>query len=171
MSTPTMLIEIPAVQSDISPNMAQIYYITPGGGSGTDVKILVDRFALWAVSAVSDATTYYAGVHPPAYLYTTAGLNRIRVLAPGIIKRVFLDWNFVAGSNTPSSIWIRKNNATDYLLTNALNFSSSPLSLNITGLSIPLADGDYFEFKWTTPTWPTNPTNIYGWATTYLEKS
>lgn len=167
----TMKVEFPKYQVDVTPNVAEVYYIAPGGGSGSDIDVIVDRFALWANVSPADATTYYAGVYPPTSLYTTAALQRIRVLTPGIIKRVFLDWNFTTGSNTASSIWIRKNNTTDYLLSNALKFSASPLSLSITGLSIPLADGDYFEFKWTTASWVANPTAVYGWATTYLERS
>ena len=38
---------------------------------------------------------------------------------------------------------------------------SSSLKLTVSGLSIPVTANDLIEIKMLTPTWATNPTNVY----------
>lgn len=107
----------------------------------------------------ADTTTYYFG----SLVFTTAaGYNRLYFGYAGIVTQVFLNWvNYgTAGSNTPSSVYMRINDTTDYLLTSSLVTNTANIDFNCTGLSIPVAVGDFFEYKWTSPSWPTNPTQL-----------
>lgn len=67
------------------------------------------------------------------------------------------------GTAETSTLVLRKNNTTDYPIATGivLNGASRKVTGLTTGLAIPVAAGDYFEFKLTCPTWATNPTGMF----------
>ena len=54
----------------------------------------------------------------------------------------------------------RLNNTTDTTLSSAIVNNASYTVVSVTGLSTAVAVGDYYEIKWVTPTWATNPTGV-----------
>ena len=132
-------------------------------------EVLVGGFAY---TSPADSTTYYFGIWDSLALATFSDLRRIYVMQTGTITAVSLFFHVVAGgsvgSNETSTLWIRKNDTTDYTVTTTLDFSSVRYSAFVTGLSIPVTAGDYIVFKWTTPAWTTNPTNVTGYARALL---
>ena len=120
-------------------------------------------------NAPADATTYYFGPNFGLVFTTTAQRRKVFIPRSGLITRVDLFFNFIAGSNETSSIYLRLNDTTDFLLSNAVDLSGSSLAINATGLSIPVTDTDYFEIKWVTPTWATNPTSVNITAQIFVE--
>jgi hypothetical protein len=78
--------------------------------------------------------------------------------------------NSVVGSNEASSVYIRVNNTTDYLISAAVDNS---LGLNVVstvfGTPVSLNAGDYIEVKWVTPAWVTNPTTVFVIASAFFK--
>lgn len=113
----------------------------------------------------ADATTYYFGAFIVAPS-TTADVKRLYVRRAGTVTAaevVVLNNGGTQGSNETSTISLRLNNTTDTTLTSSfdVNDASGAVSFfNVTGLSVTVAAGDYFEIKWVTPTWTTNPTSV-----------
>lgn len=116
----------------------------------------------------TDSTTYYWG-SLAAIPTTTAARRRVYIPRAGTITRVDLFANFVAGSNESTSFYLRLNNTTDTTLTTTGDFSTAPLVVNVTGLSVAVAAGDYFEIKMVTPAWGTNPTALALSAQVWVE--
>ena len=54
----------------------------------------------------------------------------------------------------------RLNDTTDTTVSAAVTNTVLVSAFNGTGLSIAVTAGDYFEIKWVTPTWTTNPTSV-----------
>lgn len=112
------------------------------------------------VSSPADATTYYES----GIATQTSSANQARLYIPvsGMITAIYI--NVLAtgtvGTSETSSIWIRKNDTTDTLITSNLVSSSGTTAYNNTGLGISINVGDYISLKWTTPTWVTNPGSI-----------
>lgn len=94
---------------------------------------------------------------------TTANISKVYVRKAGTIKIAEIYcYSGTAGSSESWSLYIRKNNTTDYLIA-TLAVSANERVFSNTGLSIAMAVGDYFEIKGIQPTWATNPaTTIYG---------
>lgn len=115
----------------------------------------------------ADATSYYIGPWAGAQVTSAlSGANR-RMYIPhamtiSVVYGVFVQ--STPGTNETSSIYIRVNNTTDYLISNAVVNNASLTTFNGTGLSIPVSAGDYIEIKWTTPTWATNPLTVTLWG-------
>lgn len=87
-----------------------------------------------------------------------------RFYAPSniVIKKAYISF-FVAttpASTETSSIYIRVDNTTDTLISNAVQPSSTNTVVSNTSLNLSISAGSYFNIKWTTPTWATNPTNM-----------
>lgn len=122
-----------------------------------------DQF--WAMqhgftAAPLDSTTYYDGT---TVMTTAAAINRMYFDRAGIINKVTVGFIVatVLGSSETSSVYLRKNNTTDYTITSgAKQDALSQYYSNLT-LNMPIAAGDYLEVKWVTPAWVTNPTNVY----------
>lgn len=79
-----------------------------------------------------------------------------------IIKKAYVSF-FVfttPASTETSSIYIRVDNTTDTLISNAVQPSSTNTFVSNTSLNLSVSAGSYFNIKWTTPTWATNPTNM-----------
>lgn len=116
---------------------------------------------LWNVSP-ADSQTYYFGAFPTAAITTVALTRLLKVNKPLTLTRVYLLWlvTGTAGSAESNSLYIRKNNTTDVTLSTTLSLAASG-STTITGLSTAFAATDYFEVKWVTPAYATNPTGVY----------
>jgi len=113
-------------------------------------------------SSPADGATTYFGNLPKAPV-TSAGISKIYLRNAGVIRGVEIYcYSGTAGSAEAWSLYIRKNNAVDYLIA-TLSVSASERVFSNMALSIPVAPGDYFEIKMVNPTWATNPlTTIFG---------
>jgi|GEM_PF-5927917 hypothetical protein len=108
------------------------------------------------------STTYYFGSCAKNVISTVANGNKIFPTKAGIINIVNVFVGIGNGSTTSSSIYLRLNNTTDYLITNALNTSASGVNINKTALGLPVnGTTDYVEVKWVTPAWGTPPANMF----------
>lgn len=121
----------------------------------------------------ADATTYFFGGNQTqtATVGGTGGSRRIYIPKTGTIKAIYLFFlnSGTLGSNETSTIYIRLNATTDTTISSSITNDSAQLAFNATGLSISVVAGDYFEIKWITPTWVTNPTNVILNGSIYFE--
>ena len=113
-------------------------------------------------SSPTDAQTVYFGMLPKAPT-TTANISKVYMRKAGTIKIAEIYcYSGTAGTGEAWSLYIRKNNTTDYLIA-TLSVAANERVFSNTGLNIPVAVGDYIEIKGVQPTWATNPlTTIYG---------
>jgi len=110
----------------------------------------------------ADATSYYFGPWDSLTPNTTANARRKYFLRSGTISAASIYMTGAAGaSSETSTMSFRLNNTTDTTLSSAIACNSFPVRYLVTGLSIAVVNTDYFEIKWVTPTWATNPTAIY----------
>lgn len=87
-----------------------------------------------------------------------------RFYAPSnmVIKKAYISFATLTtlGTTETSSIYIRVNNTTDTLISNAVINNATSTQVSNTSLNLAVSAGSYFNIKWTAPTWVTNPTNI-----------
>lgn len=115
----------------------------------------------------ADATTYYFG---SGRVPTTVSKDRA-VIVPntGVIKKVgivtTINTTLASIQDSVLSIRVRSGGIngipTDTIITSTLKFNATYISTLITGLNINVNEGDAVEMKWLTPTWTTNPVNIF----------
>jgi hypothetical protein len=113
-------------------------------------------------SSPADGATVYFGQLPKAPI-ATANVSKVYIRKAGTIKIANIYcYSGTAGTNQAWSLYIRKNNTTDYLIATLSVATNERIFFNA-ALSIPMAAGEYFEIKGVQPTWTTNPaTTIYG---------
>jgi len=113
-------------------------------------------------SSPTDAQTVYFGQLPKAPA-TSANISKVYIRKAGTITIANINcYSGTAGTAEAWSLYIRKNNTTDYLIA-TLSVSASERIFTNSALSIAVAAGDYVEIKGIQPTWATNPlTTIYG---------
>jgi hypothetical protein len=137
--------------------------ILPGDWNAAHIGALGYTLSVQALtSSPTDGQTVYFGQHPKAPV-TTANLSKVYVRKAGNIKiaQIYV-YSGTAGTAENWSLYIRKNNTTDYLI-QTLGVSASERVFTNSALDIAMAPGDYFEIKGIQPTWATNPlTTIYG---------
>ena len=116
----------------------------------------------WAIIAgwsPVDSTTYY--ISGKGVQDGNAARGRIYIPVSGTI--VYADFNSYVGttlgSAETSSAWVRLNNTTDTLISDAIQQDAVYEQFVNSALSIAVTAGNYVEIKWTTPAWGTNPTN------------
>ena len=106
-----------------------------------------------------DSTTYY--ISGKGVQDGNAARGRIYIPVSGTI--VYADFNSYVGttlaSAETSSAWVRLNNTTDTLISDAIQQDAVYEQFVNSALSIAVTAGNYVEIKWTTPAWVTNPTN------------
>ena len=115
---------------------------------------------------LADATTYYMGQGGYA-VSTTVNTRNVYVPFTSTLTNVtIVTGSAVVATTENTTVIFRLNNTTDTTLSSAIKFSGgnaqsngATLAYNITGLSIAVSAGDFFEIKFTTPTWVTNPTS------------
>ncbi len=73
------------------------------------------------------------------------------------------------GSAETSTINFRLNDTTDTVITAGVQNNATNTVYNNQALSIPVAAGDYFELKWVTPAYATNPTSVLLSAIVYVQ--
>jgi hypothetical protein len=112
-------------------------------------------------SSPGDGATVYFGQQPRAP--GAVNLSRVYIRKAGTIKMAnILCQSGTAGTAEAWSLYIRKNNTTDYLIA-TLSVSAAGRVFANSALNIAVAAGDYIEIKSVQPTWATNPlTTIYG---------
>lgn len=127
-----------------------------GGGGGYAINVMA------LTSSPADNATVYFGMLPKAPV-TTANISKVYIRAAGTITRAEIYcYSGTAGSAESWSLYIRKNNTTDYLIQTKAVSTNERVFTNAS-LSIAMLSGDYFEIKGVQPTWATNPaTTIYG---------
>lgn len=110
-----------------------------------------------------DSTTYYFGPGPISPL-DSAGAHKFGIEHKCRIVASYLSvlvLGGTVGSGESSSLYIRKNDTTDYLITSSLlhNAVFQAVYRNTT-LNVPLTIADFIEAKVVTPAWVTNPTGV-----------
>ena len=113
-------------------------------------------------SSPADAATAYFGNLPKAPT-TTANISKIYFRRSGTLTHAEIYcYAGTAGTNEAWSLYVRKNNTTDYLIATVSAATSERVFSN-TAIDIPIAANDYVEIKMVNPTWVTNPlTCIFG---------
>lgn len=121
-----------------------------------------------------DSTSYYFG-NPISATTSTAVAGRVNFYFPydGTVKRidVYVMNAGTGGTTEASSVFFRLNNTTDTLVTNAINTNTGVnIVVKFTGtLNIPVTTVDYFELRWDTPAWATNPGSVRMCAIVYID--
>lgn len=107
------------------------------------------------------STTYYFGGTLTS-LFSSGGYRRLPITKTGIITSV--SGCFFAspyGSAHTSTLYVRVNNANDYLVSNGILLSATVNTFHVNGLTIPVSAGDYIEFKLVTGAFTTLPQGVW----------
>ena len=131
----------------------------------TDIYNIDDGYPIHTFALThtpGDAQTSYFGYRPIAPS-TTGGTNKIYIRQAGrITKAGVYSYSGTAGSAETWTMYIRVNNAQDYLIQAQAVSANERMWIN-TSMNIPVVAGDYVEIKSVTSTMATNPaTTIYG---------
>jgi len=113
-------------------------------------------------SSPVDGQIIYFGNLPKAPV-TVAATSKIYVRYPcRITFAEIYCYSGTAGTSESWSLYIRKNNTTDFLIESKA-VSTNERTFSNTNMSVSLAAGDYIEIKSVNPTWVTNPlTTVFG---------
>lgn len=156
---------IPTKVGDIFIDTSNInFYRANGTSSSADWVLVNGGYSISSISSAStpaDATTYYYGEFSNVAASTVANCRRVYVPRKCKITSfygTFMDGGL--GSTETSTISIRVNNTTDYTVSETVANNTTYSYVSNTALNIPLNAGDYYEIKWVTPTWATNPTSV-----------
>jgi hypothetical protein len=131
------------------------------------------RFGVGPVSPF-DNTTYYVG-EGTLTLSTVATLwdNKMAFACKLVGAQIMANNNLGTSTSEASTLYVRVNNTTDVLLSNAVVFTGAPptsTSYTVTGLSQTINANDEITVKWVTPTWATNPTGAQLVLSLYFER-
>jgi hypothetical protein len=109
-----------------------------------------------------DGVTYYFGCFTPLGASATSGQRRVYIPKPGVITAAYgyVLVSGTLGSNEAVTFSVRKNNTTDYLISNTATMDAISNTFSKTALNAPVAAGDFIEVKMVAPTWVTNPTTV-----------
>lgn len=116
----------------------------------------------------ADATTYYFGAFPHLALSTVVATQKLYVMRAGTVIGADVFMVCTTGTSEASTISFRLNNTTDTTISSAVALNATPFHVQTVALSIAVVAGDYFEIKWVSPTWVTNPTNVLGWVQVFV---
>lgn len=121
-------------------------------------------------TAPADEQTYYWGGFHALGMSILSGRNKKQIIKAGTITAAGVVFTQNIGSTETSSLYIRVNDTTDYLVSSAIENGSAANTLFYnTSLNISLSVGDFIEIKWVTPSWDTNPTGLKASADIYVE--
>lgn len=122
------------------------------------------------LASPADATTYYWGAPSRSTTSSSSQTAPIPIPVTGTLRTVYVRVVNLgtAGSNETSTLSFRLNDTTDTTITSSLATNVSNVGYSATGLTTAVTAGDYFELKWVSPTWGTNPTNVFLVATLYF---
>jgi hypothetical protein len=126
-------------------------------------------------AAPADNITYYFG-EAALSLSTVATLwdNKIAFACKLVGAQIMANNSTGTATAETSTLYLRINNTTDVLLSNAVVFTGVPptsTSYTVTGLSQTIAANDELTIKWVTPTWATNPANAQIVVTLFFERT
>lgn len=110
----------------------------------------------------TDATTYYLGGVGAHIRATTADTSRVYFPKAGTVtyaRITFMVTGTTATTET-STASIRLNNTSDTTISASTAQNAEYQSFANTGLSLAVTTSDYFQIKWVSPTWSTDPTQI-----------
>lgn len=168
-----MLKRINNLTADSAPDITADYVVTYDASASTVKKVLLQKmgtgFVLQAQQgsfSPADSTTHYFGIPGRALAETTAARRKIYIPVACTLTRADIqvfNAGGTAGTTETSTLSFRYNDTTDTSLTTGLqNNQAAETSTyyNITGLSVACSAGSFFELKWATPAWVTNPTGV-----------
>jgi hypothetical protein len=127
-------------------------------------------YQMGATVSPVDATSYYI---PPIVVLGWGGTEAIRRLSipkDGHIRvvRIWLYASTVAGSNEAWVFNIRVNDTTNYPIA-SVSLNTAERIWSNSDMNIPVKAGDFIHIYTTTPTWVTNPTDVFGYATIIVD--
>lgn len=106
-------------------------------------------------------TIYFAN---SGYLGLTTNATNNRIYVPKNCTLIGYDiTGYIDGSSgtaETSTISIRIDNTTDVTLNSSITYSTTYQQWHSMALSTDINSGSYFNLKWATPTWVTNPTSV-----------
>ena len=160
---------INGLTEDTAPSGTNDFLVSYDASAAAAKKVKVNRVgsivlaAHFAATNPADATTYYFGAFPSIALSTTATASSIYIPRAAVLTGAKVEiFAGGGGGAETSTLSFRLNNTTDTALSAAITVNPGLSIFTASGLSTSLAAGDYFEIKWVTPTWATNPTGVYG---------
>ena len=132
-------------------------------------RIYCIPFASGALSPL-DATDYFCGCIAGGIWLTTYGSSSIYPPINGVIRAVLVSTQSFTtiGTNEDISVYIRVNDATDYLI-ETVGASTMVRTFRNDNLNIPITTADSFELKFVFPTWATNPAGFRVGGTCIIE--
>lgn len=141
-------------------------YIAKGASSSADWIKQNGSYTLRGEASASNSpsassTYYYGELGAWAIIGTIDNLKTI-IPRSGTITRVdshFLTQGTLSSAQN-SSLYIRVNNTTDYLVSNAIQTNILNSFVTNSSLNIPVNVGDFINFKWVTPAWTKLPTTV-----------
>jgi hypothetical protein len=159
-----------------------IFFLASSGGAGawgdipgtlsdqTDLQTALDAKSAHGITlnvstpyigSPADATSYYFGSCQGTSADTNAGRGKYYIPVTGTIKSVYIYMrtSTLASAET-STMYLRLNDTTDNTIVSTIANNATNTSYSNTALNISVTAGDFFEMKWTTPAWATNPTNV-----------
>lgn len=123
----------------------------------------------------TDNNTYYVGTmfsRPPQ---TTQGRVRMYVLRAGTIKAVrgFFNTSGTLATAETSSLYLdvtdTSNNTVGHLVSSSCVNNAVLTPFYNTALAIQVNEGYYLEMRWETPSWSTNPTDVFCAGQIYID--
>lgn len=114
------------------------------------------------VTPTDGATLYIGG--GVTWFGSLQQYSSLYLVRPGTITAVNAQFHVggTLGSGESSSLYIRVNATTDYLVSSSVVHNARTTRVRVTGLNIPIGASDFFEYKWVCPTWATDPSNVQG---------
>lgn len=165
------LMKISGLTEDTAPVRTTDYILSYDASGTVSAKVLLGRVSPYPVFMQSvstsndpaDATSYYWGLEGGAWSSSAVNVLWYAPFACTIRKVDVL--YVVAGTlatTETSTLYLRKNNTSDTTVTSSIALNATPYhELATLGTALTLAAGDTVQCKWTTPTWATNPTDVY----------
>jgi hypothetical protein len=188
MDSATDTINIAGVQNtgtatEIAEDLAtDIFFLASSGGAAawgdltgtlsdqTDLQTALDAKSAHGITlnvstpyigSPADATSYYFGSCQGTSADTNAGRGKYYIPVTGTIRSVYIYMrSSTLASAETSTMYLRLNDTTDNTIVSTIANNATNTSYSNTALNISVTAGDFFEMKWTTPTWATNPTNV-----------
>lgn len=157
--------KISALTTDSAPDRVADYVPTYDASAVGNKKVLLSNLGGYWLHATSiasnpaDATTYYFAQGASGW-GATDGNNRLYIPRAGKIVKVRIVIQGTTGTSETSTVSIRLNSTTDTTVVSTVNLSTLPYTAVNSALSIAVAEDDYINVKWVTPTWVTNPTSL-----------
>lgn len=159
--------KISALTTDSSPDRTADYSPTYDASATATKKVLLSNYGGILYTVVfslnlspADATTYYFSPYHTVGLVTSVTSHKTWIQRAGLITRIEIQGSCTVGSSETSTISFRLNDTTDTTISSTLAFNATPVHVVNSALSVAVASTDYFNIKWVSPTWVTNPTNV-----------